>query len=163
MAKIKYLGTSHVRELLKGEDWNGRLSDGLSKDVRWSIDNHYLVDTEEAGLSESAVELLLEDKEFKDVSDAERIPVSAAEDLWHGVRDKSYAKDDPRVAADGTFHSKLVDGDGDEDAAKTGASATGTGTTTTGGSTTGDAGAGSRSSRGGSRAGGSPGGSTSGD
>lgn len=157
--QIKYLGTAHIRLLEKGESWNKRLKDGLSKDVSWSIDNHFLVDTEEAGLSDDAVELLLEDPEFKDVTDLQRIPVSAAENLWHGIRDKSFDRTDPRVDADGVFHSTLVDG-GSDDVTATGASATGTGTTTTGGSTTGDAGAGSRSGRSGR---GAPGGSTSGD
>lgn len=139
--KIKYLGTSHARVLEKGETFNGRLPDGLPAELRWDNDNHFLVELDDKVPSE-AVELLLEDEQFKDVTDAKRIPISAAENLWYGVNDKSYAAEDPRVDAAGGLHREGVDGAG-ASPSLTGASATGTGGSTVGGSTKGDAGAGS--------------------
>ncbi len=86
MAKIKYLGSSHTRRLEKGENFGGRLAEPLSQDVEWTLDNGHLVDTSELGLSDAALELLLEDEDFKDVSDLQRIPTSLGQQLWRGAK-----------------------------------------------------------------------------
>lgn len=84
--QIKYLGSSHNRVLEKGEDFGGRLSEPLTKTVEWTLENGHLVDAEEAGLSETALELLLEDEEFKDVTDLARVPTSLGQQLWKGAK-----------------------------------------------------------------------------
>jgi hypothetical protein len=89
MANIKYLGSSHVRRLEKGEDFGGRLKEPLSQDIEWNLDNNHLIDTDELGLSDAALELLLEDEEFKDVSDLDRIPTSLGQQLWRGAKKTS--------------------------------------------------------------------------
>lgn len=85
MPKIKYLGTAHVRRVDKGTDFGGRLAEPLTADIVWDLDHHHLVDTDDLGLSEEAVELLLEDPNFRDVSDLKRIPSSLGEQLWRGA------------------------------------------------------------------------------
>lgn len=95
--KIKYLGSSTVRRLEKGEDWGGRLAAPLETAVVFGDANRQLIDTDEAGLSDEAVELLLEDPDFKDVTDAKRIPSSLHEKMFlgHGATIRLPESDDP--------------------------------------------------------------------
>lgn len=94
MAKIKYLGTADRVVIKKGEKFAGRLADATTKDLVWDADNNHLIDSDEAGLSAEAVELLLEDTaRFKDVTDLKRIPSSLNEQIFRGHK--------ASVAADG--------------------------------------------------------------
>ena len=131
MAKIKYMGTADVRKLEKGEDFGGQLATPLDRDIEWNWDNRHVIDTEEIGLSEAVVTLLLEQDDFKDVSGQERIPVNEAQKLWKQMRGTEV---DPSVKSSGTAET-------DESEAKVGgtseASDTAAGTTTVGGSTRG--------------------------
>lgn len=87
MSKIKYMGTADVVRLEKGENFSGRLAEPLAKEVEWDGANGHIVDSEEAGLSAEAVELLLEDTDrFKDVSDLKRIPASLNEQTFRGMK-----------------------------------------------------------------------------
>lgn len=101
---IKYMGTSHVRRIDKGETWQGRLADPTEHDLVWDLDNHHVIDVEEL-LSDDAVELLLEDEEFKDVTDLKRIPASEGQKLWRGVKERTVnptqvsSDDEPVVGA----------------------------------------------------------------
>jgi hypothetical protein len=85
MAKVKYMGSADVRRLEKGDDFGGRLADPIGVDLEWSRDNKFVVDTDEAGLSAEAVELLLSEADFKDVSDLKRIPTSLNEQIFGGL------------------------------------------------------------------------------
>lgn len=84
MAKIKYMGSADRRILAKGENFGGRLADPLEKEVVWDTNSAHLVDSDEAGLSTEAVELLLEDSNFKDVTDNKKIPASLNEQIFKG-------------------------------------------------------------------------------
>lgn len=86
MAKIKYLGSADVARLEKGENFSGRLATPLSKDVEFTAANNHLIDTDEAGLSAEAVELILEDKDrFRDVTNLKKIPTSLNEQIFRGL------------------------------------------------------------------------------
>lgn len=126
MAKIKYLGSSDRRIIPKGTDFDGRLATKTTQDVEFNKSNHFVVDSDDAGLSKEAVELLLEDKEFRDVTDAARVPSSLNERLFHGHK----GSDDPEQVG-------VVEGGvQDEGAPRTVSEGEGgRGTTTTGGST----------------------------
>lgn len=87
MAKIKYMGSADIRRIEKGERFGGRLAEGTSKDVEWSRENGFVVDTDDFGLSADAVSLLLSEPDFKDVTDASRIPVSLNEKIFGGLSD----------------------------------------------------------------------------
>lgn len=93
MAKIKYLGSAQRRVLEKGEDFGGQLAKPLSSQVVWDNDNHYLVDSSEAGLSKEAVELLLVDDSFRDVEGLKTIPLSVAEQRTMGRTGRVSAKE----------------------------------------------------------------------
>lgn len=93
MAKIKYMGLADVRLLERGEDWSGRLADPLTSDLVFDRSNNWIVDTGEAGLSDEAVALLLEDSEFKDVSSLKRIPANQHQRTFLGFPAHEDAED----------------------------------------------------------------------
>lgn len=84
--KIKYLGSSHVREIAKGTNFGGRLAEPTTKDIEWNLKNNHLIDSDDVELSDTALDLLLEDPEFKDVSDMARVPTSLGQQLWQGAK-----------------------------------------------------------------------------
>lgn len=87
MARIKYMGSADVREIEKGETFAGRLAEPTSKTLTFSRENNFVLDTEEAGLSDDAVALLLTDDQFKDVTNLSRIPLSLNEKIFQGLSD----------------------------------------------------------------------------
>lgn len=100
MAKIKYLGTADRVLVEKGENFSGRLADPLTKTVEWNVDSNHLIDSDEAGLSKEAVELLLEDKErFRDVTDLKKIPTSLNEQIFQGLGKNDKVDDEADVVA----------------------------------------------------------------
>lgn len=166
MAKIKYMGTSDVRVFKKGEDFGGQLADPLTKDVRFTPKNNHVVDTEEAGLSDEAVALILglegvmyqvptattEDdpsqdtaktiKEFKDVTDLKTIPPSLHQSTFLGIKE--------RVANEDAVKAPSSEGDEGQPPAGANANLTDGGTAApAGGSTTPTTGGTTRAPRGG--------------
>lgn len=90
MAKrVKYLGSADIRVLPKGENFGGQLADPLDKDLEWNHENHHLLDLEEEGVSKEAVELILEQDDFRDVTDLKRIPSSTNEQMFRGAPSSS--------------------------------------------------------------------------
>lgn len=139
--QVKYMGSADVRRLEKGEDFGGRLAEGIFSDIEWTRDNRFIIDTDEAGLSEEAVTLLLKEPDFRDITDLKRRPLSENERLFGGFND-----------ADGSEaeYAESLKGDDDEGVKTSpGATTPGATTTTTGGSTRG----GTRGTAGGSTAG----------
>jgi hypothetical protein len=165
--KIKYVGSSHVRRLDKGEDFGGRLAKPLEKKVEWNFANNHIVDAGEAGLSDAAVELLLEQQadmfdsgqydeddpeqptdentiqtlpEFVDVSNEDVIQPSLAQQIYLGVRPMK-AKDALRQSEEGTGQtiSRAVSATAGAQPSSVGGGGTTTGAnvTTVGGSTDG--------------------------
>ena len=82
---IKYMGSSDVCILEKGEDWNKRLADPLEKDVVFDKADGHIANVED--LSPEAVELILEDPRFKDVTSLKRIPANDHEKIFGAVAD----------------------------------------------------------------------------
>lgn len=122
---IKYMGTSDVHVLEKGEDWDGRLAQGLKSDLVFSKANKWVVDASD--LSDDAVELLLEDKDsFKDVTGMSRIPSNSHQQMFLGHKQT--------VEADAP--AKTEESDDDENQNPSGSSETPP-VTTVGGSTAG--------------------------
>lgn len=72
--KIKFAGSADDRTLLKGDSFGGQLATPLTKDVRFDASNNWVVDADEAELSDAAVGLMLASGDFWDVSDKEVIP-----------------------------------------------------------------------------------------
>jgi hypothetical protein len=127
MAKlIKYMGAADERSISKSDTFGGRLSDGAGADLVWNRDNHFIVDAEELGMSDEAVDLLLEDADFRDVTDLKRIPSNDNEVLFLGYP-KSVESDEGEVRAAAG---------GGQGAGGTGGSSTAATGTTVGGSTT---------------------------
>lgn len=127
---IKYMGTSHIHRLEVGEDFGGQLAKPLEEDLEWNIDNHHVL---EVDLPKEAMELLLEEPGFIDVSDMERIPRSEAEDLYRPLPTKTVAHSPEGVQEEpgSGGGSAVPDGGG------------GAGSSTVGGSTSGAAAKGS--------------------
>lgn len=94
---VKYMGGAHVRQIDKGETFDGRYPSGLESDLKWSRENNFVVDADALGLSKEAVELLLEDDAFKDVTNHKRIPSSEAEQRWYGHSATQDPEDVPAV------------------------------------------------------------------
>lgn len=135
MALVKYLGSADVRRLEKGEKFGGRLADPLSKDVEWSRENGFVVNTDDLDLSEDAVSLLLSEPDFKDVSDLKRIPLSMNEKIFGGLSDV----EEEAVAE--VVQTEAVSGDKDGSEPIGGGTTARAARTTTGGSTAGRGGA----------------------
>lgn len=131
--KIKYMGPSDVRTLAKGEDFGGQLATPLDRDIVWDWDNKHVIDTDDFGLSEGVAELILEQPDFKDVTDLDRIPVNEAQKLWKQMRGTEEAPGKVETKKSGTAETDTdtAAGGGVSEAADV----TGAGTTTTGGST----------------------------
>lgn len=130
MAKlVKYMGSADEATIPKGHDFGGSVKEGTTKEVRFDKSNSWVVDVEEAGLSEAQIEALLEDGDrFKDVSDSDRIPHNKHQTTFHAHR--GMAKSEP---AEKVSEASSTVSDGG---------------TTTGGSTDGDTGAGTSRRRG---------------
>lgn len=145
---IKYMGASDVRIIEKGNDFGGTLSEGLPKTLRWDWENKHVVDVAELGLTDTQVEVLLdyeglEGKEFKDVSDLERIPVNLAQVLWRGAKPNAKLEADaelPQVdTALVTDEERKRDPFGSGGGSSSGTSQSGISTGGTGGTTAGEA------------------------
>ena len=83
MPKVKYMGTADRYVLKKGEDFDGRLGTPVSKEVVFDKSNKWVVDTDEAGISSDAFDLLLEEG-FVDVTDKDRIPSNDHQKMFLG-------------------------------------------------------------------------------
>lgn len=147
MSRIKYLGSADRRSIPKGTNWKGRLPESTQKELVWSHENHFIVDTEEAELTDEQVQLILEDSNFRDVSDLKMIPQSISEQRRTGVT-KVSADSVSEESSSGTSKKKATRTSGG------GASATGEGATTAGGSTSGATTTGGTTTTGGSTSGG---------
>lgn len=92
MGTVKYMGSADVRILEKGETFAGRLGEPLSKGLVFSRENNWVVDSEEVGLSDAALALLLEEKledgtpAFRDVSGKERVPTNLNQQMFLGMK-----------------------------------------------------------------------------
>src|SRR5688572_4002801 len=97
MAKIKYMGASHRHLLKKGDDFGGRLAEGISSEVVFDRSNNWVVDTDDAGLSEDAVKVLVESGDFKDVSDRATIPPNEHQKIFLGMKSGEKVEDEEQV------------------------------------------------------------------
>jgi len=80
------MGSADVRRIDKGETWGGRLGTPLEATLVFSKENNWVIDSDEVGISQTAVDLLLEDKEgFKDVTSLERIPTNLNQQLFQAM------------------------------------------------------------------------------
>lgn len=132
MAHLKYMGVADQAILKKGEDFGGRVSEGLASDVKFSRENNWTVDTAEAGITDDQVAALLDadPDRFRDVTDLKRIPSNLNQRTFLGHK-KTVESDGPNEADPQARESVTPGG-----SVVAGGDATGT---TVGGSTTGDA------------------------
>lgn len=141
---LKYMGVSDIRRFEAGETFSGQLGDPLKKDVVWDRSNNFIVDADKAGLSDEAVELLLElemeggHSEFKNVSGMKRVPTNAHQRTFMAMKDRQEAK----AATEGVDSDEVDDSEealtGDEasDAGKRGGASAPAAAGTRGGGTT---------------------------
>lgn len=156
MAKIKYMGTSDYRVFDKGENFGGQLAEPLTKQVVWSPENNHLVDSEEVGLSDEAVTLILDMEgtvfgegallqpgeqstartisEFKDVSDMKMIPSSLNQQIYRGHKTR-VARDEVIDDEDNVVETDDAPTKGEKVTASRAASRSSGGGTTGGGGT----------------------------
>lgn len=87
MPKVKYMGASHVHELLEGDDFGGQLATPLKETVTFDRSNNWVVDAKEAGLSNEACEILLASGDFADVTKGERVPLNEHQKLFLAMKD----------------------------------------------------------------------------
>lgn len=80
--KVKFMGSSHEHTLDKGDNFGGRLGEGLPKKVVFNRDNGWVVDAAEVGLTDAAVAVLVESGDFKDVTDMERVPTNLHQQIF---------------------------------------------------------------------------------
>lgn len=135
MAKIKYMGASHVHTLEKGDNFGGLLSEGLSSDVVFNRENSWVVDSDEAGLSEDAVAILVKSGDFKDVTGKSRIPTNLHQQIFLAMpksEGSDEVEEEPVAASDDDDTEN--ENDTDPDKTKTGTGGAGS-ATTAGGST----------------------------
>lgn len=112
---IKYMGTDDVRKIEKGDTFAGQLPAGVSEDLEWNIENHWVVSVED----EDVAALVLTQPNMKDVTDLKRVPANEHQKMFLGLGSQPVAEVAP---------------EGDPVLASSTVSDTGT---TTGGSTTG--------------------------
>lgn len=93
MPKIKYMGNSHVHQLLEGDDFGGRLATPLEKTVTFDRDNNWVVDAKEAGLSNEACEILISTDDFADVTKEKMIPLNGHQRMFLGMKDGTEDED----------------------------------------------------------------------
>jgi hypothetical protein len=84
---VKYMGMSHEQHLLAGDDFGGRLAEGIPQTVVFSRANNWKVDAEKFGLSPEAVDVLVSTGDFKDVSELARIPLNRHQTTFLGMTD----------------------------------------------------------------------------
>jgi hypothetical protein len=117
--KIKFMGSAHVQLLEKGENFGGRLAEGLSKELRWDQSNNWIIDTDDASLTDEQVEIILEDSEyFADVTDLDRIPTNAHQRIFLAMTDKTEKREDVPVLRDADRAAASSEGEADESTAE---------------------------------------------
>jgi hypothetical protein len=99
MAKVKYMGVADVRTIPKGTDFDGRLANPTTKDLVFNRANRWIIDTDESDLSAEAVELLLAEEGFKDVSDLKVIPSNEHQTTFLGHKKTDTAATEAVAAA----------------------------------------------------------------
>jgi hypothetical protein len=96
---VKYMGSSDIRELKRGETFEGRLTNGLQVDLVWDWSNHHVLDLHAVptkddkgedttvSLSDEVIDLIIEDNPgaFLDVTGQEVVEPNEAQRLWRGV------------------------------------------------------------------------------
>lgn len=100
MARIKYMGSSHVHRLLKGDNFGGRLATPLPQEVRFDRSNDWIVDSNEVGLSPEAVSILVTDPDFRDVTGEEKLPLNKHQKIFLAMKegDETPPADPPSTA-----------------------------------------------------------------
>lgn len=137
MPKIKFMGSSHEHKLRKGDDFGGQLSEGLPNEVKFNRENNWVVDSDEAGLSEDAVKILVKTEDFKDVSDLKRVPTNVHQQVFLGMPKSEGGDDEGDEGDEQVLGSDAADLPADGEPAKGTSVTDDTPTTTTGGSTRG--------------------------
>lgn len=89
--KLKAMGSAHEHTLAEGDDFGGRVSTRLSKEVVFNRDNNWIVDTDEADISDEAAKVLVESGDFADVTDLERIPLNECQRIFYAMKDPDEA------------------------------------------------------------------------
>lgn len=84
--KIKFMGSSHEHTLDKGDTFGGQLGEALPQNVVFSRENHWIVDSDEVGLSDAAIDVLTSTEDFKDVTDLQKIPTNLNQQMFLGMK-----------------------------------------------------------------------------
>lgn len=157
--RIKFMGTSDVREIPAGSDFGGVLSEPLAVDLVWDRNNNWVIDTDEfkSDVPKEVWDILLDTDPtgFRDVSEYIRVPLNQHQKMFLGMvegeqkteEEEKAAREEARKAAaeevkeanarEKAIAKEMKDAEksGGKVASNTGASATSPGGTTVGGST----------------------------
>ena len=89
MSLIKYMGSSDVRVIRAGENFDGRLAAPLTAPLVWDWHNQHVVDTDKLNLSDAAVALIARESGFLDVTGMAIVPLNEAQRMWRGLDDET--------------------------------------------------------------------------
>lgn len=110
---VKYMGTSDVRRIEKGDTFGGRFLGEASvpKTVEWNWDNYHVVDVSEAGWSSDLVDALCGEQfsfgdhtgpEFERVDISQPVKPNMAQVLFRGARPNKKLAHDEKLAGPDT-------------------------------------------------------------
>lgn len=88
---IKYMGAADKRVFRKGEDFGGRMSTPLPRDVVLDWQNRHVIDSEHEDhkdLPKTFWDLLVVEPGFQNVTGMDTVPLNDAQRLWLGQRDE---------------------------------------------------------------------------
>lgn len=95
--KVKYMGSADEATIPKGNTFGGTVSEPTTSDLVFNKANGWIVDVNDAGLTDAQIEALLEDSDrFKDVSGMARIPHNRHQTTFHAR--KSMGKTEEKVS-----------------------------------------------------------------
>lgn len=122
--RIKYMGNADNRILEKGTDFGGRLGEPLDREIEWNWDNNHVIDTEDFdGVDEEFWSLLLDEPDFKDVTNLKRIPTNEAQQMWRAMPASEAGSEGRAVSGSSNAPSGSEGAAGETDATLAGASA----------------------------------------
>lgn len=140
MAKLKYMGSADKKTIRASDDFGGLLPGGFGVDFQFNAGNNWVVDSDDLGLSQEAVDLLVEHEDVKDVSDLKTVPPNKHQATFLGLKSREPAAVALGEDEDDVPNPKGDSGKGQNPPSSSGGAGAGGSTSTAGGSTRGKGG-----------------------
>lgn len=100
--RLKFMGSSDVKELQKGDTFGDTLAEPLPVTVTWDKSNGWIVDTSDTKYSDipdEVWEYLIVNDAFKDVTDFVRTPLNENQKIFMGLREGDQPTESEEEAA----------------------------------------------------------------